>query len=571
MRVLRSSSPWPWLFAAAALLAGAIQLVPHAAGLNPDGVAYLDLAHRLADGEIQDALIGYWSPLLPAILAVVFAIVPVEPPADIPLAFAVVFGTFLFAAAGFRYLLRGLPPHGPPQQRGDLPDRAPERLHRSPPALAHRDQPAFHLAAWSLFVWAALGLVRLTWVGPDMLAAGLAFWAAGAAVRADRSSAGTAVLAGGLWAVAGLAKTAMIPAGAVGVVSTVLAASGPRRALRTGALAAVGWFVILGPYLAGLSARAGHFTIGAAASVNLSYVQGGGRGAEAEPDDPIRVAAVPTTPGITFMHQYDPARFAGRTPDTGSAARSSPERRPRLRLPNLKAQLWILLRNAENYWELASPLLATLFALLLIRPGPGPLSRWRKLAPVWLPALAGLGMYALVWVLGRYVAPFLTLAALAVVVGSDSAGRRGRPAILYGLSIVLLLYALMATVSSLRDSGDSDAAVARALHEAGVAPGEQVAVVGVGSRVSPWLRAARVQVAARVRFPDAARFQRDPTLRPAALEEMAAAGARWVVLRSPGVELGPAWEPVPGSSLWIRPLGPPAPGDGSIDPQPPGG
>jgi hypothetical protein len=39
--------------------------------INPDGVAYLDIARRIAEGDWAAAVQGYWSPLYPALLAIV--------------------------------------------------------------------------------------------------------------------------------------------------------------------------------------------------------------------------------------------------------------------------------------------------------------------------------------------------------------------------------------------------------------------------------------------------------------------------------------------------------------------
>ncbi len=47
--------------------------------LNPDGVSYLDLATRLAQGDWSSFVQGYWSPLYPALVALVSAIVGREP------------------------------------------------------------------------------------------------------------------------------------------------------------------------------------------------------------------------------------------------------------------------------------------------------------------------------------------------------------------------------------------------------------------------------------------------------------------------------------------------------------
>lgn len=57
--------------------------------LNPDGVSYLDLATRLTQGDWSSFVQGYWSPLYPALIALISAVVGREPVALIATAHAI--------------------------------------------------------------------------------------------------------------------------------------------------------------------------------------------------------------------------------------------------------------------------------------------------------------------------------------------------------------------------------------------------------------------------------------------------------------------------------------------------
>jgi hypothetical protein len=236
-----------------------------------------------------------------------------------------------------------------------------------------------------------------------------------------------------------------------------------------------------------------------------------------------------------------------------------------IRTPSIHQQIRRLLISARAYWVLATPVLAALVALLLMDLPGLRWRRWRTLVPVWLPALAGLGMYALVFVLPRYVAPFLAAVTLTVAAGTRSSGRHAgaRAPVLGGLALVLAAFAFMVSVYTARLPGTSDAGAARRLLEAGPERGDAIAVVGSSLDLSPTLRAAGLQVAATVSRGETNRFQiADPAVQAAAFADMAGTGATWVILDRPPSRPGTGWRPVRGSHLWVRPLSPDA-----IDPR----
>ena len=53
------------------LLIGAVSAWLTRAEMNPDGISYLDLSDRWMAGDFRGVVNAYWSPLYPALLAVV--------------------------------------------------------------------------------------------------------------------------------------------------------------------------------------------------------------------------------------------------------------------------------------------------------------------------------------------------------------------------------------------------------------------------------------------------------------------------------------------------------------------
>ena len=76
--------------------------------VNPDGIAYLDIADAYGRGDWTSALNAYWSPLYSWLLAGVFAVVRPPPYWECAVVHAVNFVVFLVALAAFEWLLSEL-------------------------------------------------------------------------------------------------------------------------------------------------------------------------------------------------------------------------------------------------------------------------------------------------------------------------------------------------------------------------------------------------------------------------------------------------------------------------------
>jgi hypothetical protein len=185
------------------------------------------------------------------------------------------------------------------------------------------------------------------------------------------------------------------------------------------------------------------------------------------------------------------------------------------------------------------------------------MSRWKSLRVTeiiqhWglvIPSLAAFGMYALVYVEGRYLAVFCVLLwaeLLANVSLPDSQASRRLVSL---LSIIMILFMLMNIAAfnlegmvNLTSSKSTThltnpkagppswpGEVAEELHRLGVHAGDKVAVIGYAFD-SFWARLARVKIVAEMLDQDAETFWRgDPSLRSEVLRAFANTGAKAIV------------------------------------------
>jgi hypothetical protein len=189
---------------------------------------------------------------------------------------------------------------------------------------------------------------------------------------------------------------------------------------------------------------------------------------------------------------------------------------------------------------------------------------WRGLGaeyPLWLPALCALGLYSLVHVQGRYVAPFLTLAGLGFLCGLRSAAGVGRYVPLLLLGVWLPVGALAVSLAGRAAAGvrggegasvHADWAVAQELARYRVGPGSRVAVVGDAFECG-WARLGGVRIVAQVGRADAPCYWADGERRRAVHDAFRRAGAVAVVAK--GAPAADGWLPVPGGAYTVLFLG----------------
>lgn len=277
-------SEWRMYLWGAAILAGLLQSWAFRHVMSSDGVSYLDIASNCVRGDWHSLVNGYWSPLYPLLLGLVFRALKPTPYWESTVAHLVNFVIFILAFISFEAFLKAL-------IRGHHRNMNGEGGRNPPP------QWALWALGDSLFVFYTLLFIGLQLVQPDLCVAALVYLAAALLlrIRAGDSRWLTYAGLGTALGVAYLAKEVMFPLAFAFLGCCLFAAKPLRRSIPRTAVALV-FFLLLGsPLLLALSAAKGRITFGDAGKIayaefvdgTVRYIhwQGGpdGRGSPVHP------------------------------------------------------------------------------------------------------------------------------------------------------------------------------------------------------------------------------------------------------------------------------------------------
>ena len=223
------------------VLIAALESWTHRFIIYSDGLSYLDIADAYAGGYWRDALNAYWSPLYSWLLAAGKLLAGSSPQRELAILQIVNFLCFLAALAAFEFLIREL-------------------------LRANRDaeKPAFMVAAYLVFGWASLALVKTYRPQPDMLV--MAFWLVASVfiLRINRGGRLTDhLILGAVLGLAYLAKTAMLVIALITFAATVRSRRGMAGMAVFGLIAA--------PWIAAISLQKGRLTIGDSGRLNYAW------------------------------------------------------------------------------------------------------------------------------------------------------------------------------------------------------------------------------------------------------------------------------------------------------------
>ena len=527
-------------------------------GMNVDGMSYLDIADGYLHHFSLAAVNGYWSPLYSWALALGLGILRPAPSwefAAVQIVNFVILLATLFAFDFFWF----------------------EQLRQ----VRKDNSGEFSSVAWPAWAWAALGYSLFIWmitqgtvvseVTPDLLLGALVFVAMGLVIRIRHAQGKMAAMfCLGLSLGAGyLTKAVMLPLAIIFLGVTFLALAGKAKARIL--MAMIGFALIAGPYVAALSSVKGHFTLGESSTIN--YAWGLNRTAPFfnwQGEDPA--GGTPQHPTRKIFQS--PAAFEFATPVAGTypphydPSYWNAGLKPHL---NLRDQLRAIVTGSYvAYDTVLLPQSALIALALLLLFGAG---RWPEAAArfvrdwhLWVPAIAALGMYALVTVEARYIAGFVIVLWAAVL----SAIRLPNSILSKRLQSVSVLIAVIALLSLATEkvalrmyewkqrSTNIWWMVADDLHRAGLDEGDKVASLGSAYNAY-WARLARLQVVAEIQSTDASSFwaasEQTKSEIFAACER---AGAKAIVTReAPSAGTGAGWIKLGATGYYIHLL--PAP------------
>ena len=534
----RAGSNLAAVFMSAGLLAGFLEAWLSRNDMYTDGISYLDLGDALLGGHWHTALNLYWSPLYPALLGGVMAILKPSAIWEFPVVHLVNFAVFALAIAAFQFFLGGFL-----KRRSDT---VPESI--------------WIALGYTLFLWSALRLIGVGLVSPDLCVATCIFFAAGILERiAFDPAPWRYALLGLALGIGYLAKAPVLPIAGLMLLVSIFLVHGLSRRISCLALGGAAFAISAGPWMVALSAANGRPTFGDSWSLNVAwYVNDSPRyhwQGETALHPTRKIFDVPPVYEFngpisgTYPIWYDPAYWE---------AGIRPHFTPGGFVRQIRA-------NAFDYFQLLFHLqvgIAVVCLAWFLMCGRGRI-HWILL----VPAVAAFIMFVPVHVedrmLGAYVVLlWLGLFASAAVVAPE----QRRFAYYSALALVIIELARLGlsvagtAASRVHEKGDPQAEIAQALHDDGIAAGDKVAWI----RPQPftavqnyaWARLAKVQIIAEIPSGQASPFWRsDARTQEQVLEAVQKTGAKAMIATSlPGGPVPSGWIPLGKNGYFIRML-----------------
>jgi hypothetical protein len=541
---------------------GSLQAWAHRNDVSPDSISYIEIAWATARSGLHQLVNGHWSPLYPFLLSLAFRTFHATAQWEFAVAHLLNFALFLASLASFELFLKELIRLR--ESGGDSPEKS------SP-------VPARSLWIWGYvyFVWASYFWLGTEWVTPDLCVAATVYLATALLlrIRRGRSSWMKFAMLGAALGLGYLAKTGMFPLSFVFFFCACWLCWMGGATFRTAALRAllaVGVFAGFAlPQIFSLSMQKGRVTFGEAGALNYAmhvnhatkYVHW-----QAEPSG----TGIPAHPTRKIFS--DPAVFEFASPIPGTyppwydVSYWYEGVRPHF---EWKGQLRALFRSANMYLKFVSKsgALWVLFVALLFAKRAGVVLRGRSDSGTWLvalPAVAALGMYSLVLVEFRYVAPFAlillmgVLARMRIMEGADSRWlRRTQLAVVLVPALTVGWAAASDVVELVRNQPYEPWVVAQQLHEMGIPSGVDVGYIGTGLDAY-WAHLAGVRIIAEIPDSEESRYvAADATRKKHILALFSSVGAKAVITKNAAVA-NPAdgWRPIAGTHhfIWQAPL-----------------
>ncbi|MBI5569914.1 MAG: hypothetical protein HY914_08220 [Desulfomonile tiedjei] len=511
--------------------------------INTDGLTYIEMGEGLRNGDYWKLVNLACSPLYPLLLGVGQIVLNTNPMDELSWLKAVGFISLVLAMGGCDLLLIFVR----------------KELDRTLGATGTRTWfPMIAAMVYAVFLVCSLVWIKVRLVNPDMLVFFFVLASTSALlwIREDPNSYGRFAVLGICLGLGYLTKTYLLVFSPVYLVMAGCLASSVKKAWPRVLVSAAVMLLVSAPLIAALSYRVGRPSIGEVA--NLAYTtEVAARGNAVN-----RPQQLHENPKV-FLYDYP--RFCTDALGFDVAYWSLGVEASFDAATQMKAL-------GKNLWEFLGSSMWLFVPFLLFlgahwRAGALKAPRLRP-PPFWLvlviPGVCGIGLFALVHLEMRYVAPFVfcLVSGLVMYPSYAEANRDRRAPVSWaaGLTVFLLLAmlahgALDQTLRGLKSSGrtisfqDAFLEYARVksfLAQHGVAEGRTVAVVGYPATY--WARMARVGIVARI--PSETEFlDANPRERAEAVKSLAGAGVAALLGTGAGFAAlaGEGWQHVPGT------------------------
>jgi hypothetical protein len=544
-------------FWAAMFCSWLVQALAARHSLDADGVSYLNIANAGLQGNWHAFVNGYWSPGYPFLLTVWFKLLRPSPFHE-PLAvrmLAVV--TLVVALLSFEYFLKAFLEF----RRKDLGGREEENSELL-------SDGTIRLAGYVLFFWITTFWTTARLDQPDILVFIVYLLASALGMRI--------VLAPGAWslyalfgAVLGLAylvKAVMFPLAFV-FFAALLLYKEVRQAFWKVALGFAVFILVALPFLSALSRAKGRLTYGDSGAVN--YLQMIGAENDRMPWFGHATGMAPAVPSLLaapHIDAYIPYLSLGTFPPWADPSYGFKGASHHFYLAQQLNRIHVDMRV---YFELfAVRLGVAVCAALILFFCSGNIvraaTRFFRQPMLWVPAIAGLGLYALVRVEGRFLAGF-TIALSAACMGAvrlpaAEFRRKLERGVVLAFALLLLAQVLVEVghdgVKLLRRDPYPDWQVVTTLRTLGVQPGDRVSYMGDTLSDHVWAYLGRLSLVSEIPPEDVNTFwAASPEEKQRAVSWLAASGSKILVTRNvPDSALSFGWKNVAGTDYFVLPL-----------------
>jgi hypothetical protein len=542
-------------FWCAILVLGLLNVWAHRNDVVPDSISYIEIAWATVRGGLHQIVNGYWSPLYPFLLSLVFRYIHPTMEWEFTAAHLLNFGVYVASLASFELFLKELI-----LQRQTGAEASEKSLPVSPRTV--------WIWGYVFFLWASYFWLGPVWVTPDLCVAVLVYLATALLFRIRRTRGSWLAFAGfgALLGLGYLAKAAMFPLSLVFLfsafcLSRIAGATFRGATLRT--LAATGVFAgVAVPFVLALSAMKGRPTFGDSGSIAYTeYIDRATKSVHWQ-GEPLGTGR-PVHPTRKIFS--DPAAYEFASPIQGSYP---PWYDPSYWYEGVrphflwKGQLWALFRSANMYLKIFSKSGALWVVLVAVWVAGRKALAGGKFPPgtwlVILPSVAALAMYSLVLVEFRYVAPFVLmltmwmLARMRIVIGAErKLVRRFHVVVILAPALALGWAAARDLYDVIRNRPYEQWVVAQQLHAIGIPAGTDMGYVGSGP--SYWAHLAGVRIIVEVPEIEQPRFvAADAARREQVLALFFSVGARAVVAKNAAAaNSADGWRAIPGTHYFI--------------------
>jgi hypothetical protein len=525
--------------------------------LDADGVSYLNIVNAGLRGNWHAFVNGYWSPGYPFLLAVWFKLLrpsPFHEPLAVRMLAAV---TLVVALLSFEYFLKAFLAF----RRKDFGGREEENAELL-------SDGSIRVAGYVLFFWMTTFWTTARLDQPDILVFIVYLLASALGMRIVLAPGAWSLYAlfGAVLGLAYLAKAVMFPLAFV-FFAALLLHEEVRQAFWKVSLAFVVFIVVALPFVSALSRAKGRLTYGDSGAVN--YLQMIGTENDRMPWFGHATGMAPAVPPLLaapHIDAYIPYLSLGTYPPWADPSYGFKGASHHFYLAQQLNRIHVDLRV---YFELfAVRLGAAVCAVLILFFCSGNIARvatrFFRQPMLWLPAIAGLGLYALVRVDGRFLAGFAIalFAACASAVRLPAAEFRGKleRSVVLAFALLLLAHVLVEVghdgVKLLHRDPYPDWQVVTTLRTLGVQPGDRVSYMGDTLSDHVWAYLGRLSLVSDIPPEDVNTFwAASPAEKQRALDWLAGSGSKILVTRNvPDSAMSLGWKNVAGTDYFVLPL-----------------